>query len=392
MANLGKERYKFAVDTVRYLDTCKFQRGDYRDNNFLSNKKDPFGREQKIEKFPQPVADGEIAKGFINLYEYDGKQKWLREAEETGYFLANCQNRDGSWNETVPYYNYPSIVSTTVVAEALLRIADHTHNRKLLNCAIKGGDYILKKEVGYGVFHKSTFIFTNTLNVNAHAGAALSKLYSTTKEKRYLEAAERVIFSIAKHQFPDGALPYSDAVRSYPNQLHYNVKCIHYQGISLFYLLKIRENIGGKKPILENMLKIGAQYLDSCIRENGKILWEKDTFTFEYFQNAAYALAISVLPSFYGENTQKNKIAGMLRQLSEERAKNSGFPRREALGFGYYTQSFISHATQTVSAGNFSLRERLFRVKELFERVKDTKERRSHLFTTAKIFECMTKF
>jgi len=357
--------------------------GAYTDPNYSCDNVDGFGHKQSKELI-QHVATAEIARGYLNLYAVDGNDKWLEGADDACQWLLDRQNEDGSWNEVLQYYNYPSVVASSIAGDVLLLLYGVTKDRKLLESAKRAKDFILNSEVGYGVFRKSTFMLMNTLNVNAHAGAFLAQYAKSAKDKKAEDAARRVIFSVAKHQYTDGAIPYSDSVRSYSSDLHYNVKTIHYQAVSLFYLLKMKEHLSD--ATLDNTIKKGREYLRRVIDAKGRIKWNKSTFPFEYFQTAAYALSMAVLD----KDKDSKTISALMSMLEKERCKDRGFARYQRLGIGYYLGSFRPHMFNTFFAGEFRLKDRLFRTKQFLQKINATRDRKSQLFTTAKIFEAVT--
>ena len=380
---MSSDKLRSAVtNTLPFLELCE-SKGGYSDPNYSCDEIDGFGYKQNAEKLTQNVATGEIAQGYLNLYAIDKKEEWLKCALESCQWLMDQQNKDGSWNEVLTYYNYPSIIASSIAGEALLQAYKVKKDKGLLKASEKCKEFILNSEVGHGIFRKSTFILSNTLNVNAHAGAFLAEYANITGDSKAKEAAKRAIFAIGKHQYLDGALPYTDGVRSYPSSLHYNIKPIHYQAVTLFYLLKIAPMI--KDTLLENIIKKGTNYLQNCVHSNGQLQWQKSAFPFEYFQTAAYGFSMAVL------SREKGLVDNMASVLEKERLADGGFARYQRLPLSYYYRSFVPHIIGTYCSGEYSLKDRLHKVKELVGKIGNTRDRQSHLFTTAKIFEGSTR-
>ena len=172
-------------------------------------------------------------------------------------YLVKNQNHDGSWNEVHPNYNQPSALITSIVGEAFLIFIEKFPNSKLEKKIHSAANYILSKEKSSGYFIKSKKFTADHLNVDATCGAFLAEYGKTYSSEKHIEIAKLTAKHIVENQFSDGSYPYTINKGNY--QYTHNFPCIHYQGVTIYYLSKINDII--KKDWLQESLIKGVNWL-----------------------------------------------------------------------------------------------------------------------------------
>lgn len=202
-------------------------------------------------------------------------------------WLASRQNPDGSWNELHPRYSRPSALATSFVGEAFLlkQAADglsSDQERRLHDAA----RYVQASETTPGRFRKSEKYLADYLNVDASCGAFLAQYGHAFDDRDSLEAARRAALNCIAHQTADGAYPYTTAEGGAPERYPLNVPCIHYQGVTIYYLAKIQEQIHEEK--LDASLRRAVGWLKEAQRPDGRFDWSKSGLMFAYYLSGAY--------------------------------------------------------------------------------------------------------
>lgn len=238
--------------------------------------------------------NAECVKAMVRVNNINGKD-YTDIIEKILNRLVQKQNTDGSWNEVHVKYNQPSALITAIVGEALIEGFAAIKKNGLENSIQLAKDFVLQNEVSPGYFRKSSVYIADHLNVDATCGAFLAKYGRVFSDNESREAAERAARHICDHQFPNGAFPYiTEEKGNY--QYHLQIPCIHYQGVTIYYLIKIQDvlELGWLDPYLKN----GIEWLASVQNENGSFDWSKSGLMFAFYLSGAYAFAI---PSFmYG--------------------------------------------------------------------------------------------
>ncbi|ADT84906.1 prenyltransferase/squalene oxidase repeat-containing protein [Thermococcus barophilus] len=297
----------------------------------------------------------EYLKSIIRLYgesERDIIKKLVR-------FLLLRQNLNGSWNEIHPNYNQESALVTSFVGEALLLALPYLEGelkKRTENALRKARDYVLLSEIGQGYFLKSKLYTADYLNVDATCGAFLAQYYKVFGDKEALEGAKRAARRVCTFQEKDGAFPYT--VNRGNEKYPLNVPCIHYQGVTLYYLSKVQEVIR-EEWLKECMLK-GTQWLLNVQRNDGKFDWSKSGLMFAYYLTGAYAFGIAsfVYTSQWDEKYLENatKLLPILGEntpnivLRWEKGKWRDFPRDVVVSF------------KSAWLGNYPVKRKLFRL------------------------------
>jgi hypothetical protein len=201
-------------------------------------------------------------------------------------FIVVHQNQDGSWNEIHPHYNQPSALVTSFIGDALLLAFDFYPKELILE---RAKDFVLMQEKAPGYFLKSSFYTADHLNVDASCGAFLAAYGERFDDETCLKAAERAAKRICVNQ-KNGFYPYtSDDTGNYHYPL--NLPCIHYQGVTMFYLSKIYEVL--QKDWIKESLLQGAKWLSSIQKDSGKFDWSRSGLMFAYYLSGAYAFAFA---------------------------------------------------------------------------------------------------
>lgn len=202
-------------------------------------------------------------------------------------YLETTQNTDGSWNEVHPNYNNPSALITAIVGEAFI----YGIEKGVINdtgVLQKARDYVLENEIAPGYFLKSEKFTADHLNVDATCGAFLAVYGASFHDKSCVDAARRAAKRIYDNQVA-ATYPYTIDKGSYAYTL--NVPCIHYQGVTMYYLAKIQDVI--KEAWITQSLVDAGEWLTSVQTKKGTFDWSKSGLLFAYYLIGAYAFAYS---------------------------------------------------------------------------------------------------
>ncbi|VVB75995.1 Pectic acid lyase [Candidatus Tiddalikarchaeum anstoanum] len=319
-----------------------------------------------------------------------GKSLLFMEEKEQAYKSLNWvlkrQNGNGSWNEIHPDLNEESTVVTSICGRVMVDAFRQSGSKKFLICAKKAADYVLTKEFSPGFFIKSYKHYADVLNVNATVLSFISYLGKELKNKKLLDASERCIFNIARHQFKNGAYPYSTPVQSYPYEYHLNVPDIHYQGTTMYYLLLSKI----KNKYLDISLEKGGQWLSNSINDNG-FMWEKSHLMFSHKTSGAYGFGAYC----FKEQGYKEELKTCINILSKMQNNKGAFPRYEKrFSLIGLAKGCINELTGDASIG--LTYETMTRIKRIKERIKrelfDVNFRNDEsLLYTSQIFDCLTQ-
>jgi len=233
--------------------------------------------------------NAECVKAMVRVNDANGKD-YMDIIEKILNRLVQKQNPDGSWNEVHVKYNQPSALITAIVGEALIDGYVALKKNGIENSINRAKDFVLQNEVSPGFFKKSSIYVADHLNVDATCAAFLAKYGKVFSDNECLEAAERTARHICDYQFPNGAFPYTSQEKG-NYQYHLQIPCIHYQGVTIYYLIKIQGVL--EVGWLDPYLKKGIEWLASVQNENGSFDWSKSGLMFAYYLSGAYAFAIS---------------------------------------------------------------------------------------------------
>jgi hypothetical protein len=328
-------------------------------------------------------------------------------------FLLSTQHNDGSWSEIHPRYNQPSALITSIVGEAfLLALQQKILTDELTSAVKKAKAFVIENEKKPGYFLKSTSYTADHLNVDAACGAFLALYGSLYSDEGCVQIAERTAEHVCKHQFTNGSFPYAIDKGSYSQLL--NIPCIHYQGVTLYYLVKIQEII--QKNWVEKSLKSGVKWLGSVQRSDGHFDWSKSGLLFAYYLSGAYAFGFtsfmnaSRFDDSYLKNAQlcidvlKDNSTGLCLRWEKNTwptiaynipttlgtALIGGYPLKHRMfrfGYGMYRQMARRRYSSTVDDRLFHFVKRMFHMNtstvEPFRNYPD-------LFMTSEVLDCLS--
>jgi hypothetical protein len=264
-------------------------------------------------------------------------------------YVLSDQAGDGAWDEIHPNYRQKSALVTAFIGDALVTAYPYfPQDASLENAAA----YVLRNEKTAGYFLKSFSYTADHLNVDASCGAFLAGYGNLSGDKKSIEAATRAADHICRNQ-NKGYFPYTTDKGTYPYT--FNVPCIHYQGVTLYYLVKIQEIID--EPWLKKSIESGTAWLASAQNHDGTFDWSKSGLMFAYYLTGAYAFAYAVFASQSQEHSQyTDNASGCLEVLRKN------IP---SLALRWETASWLSipglTTMKTAFLGDFPLSHRLFR-------------------------------
>ena len=222
-------------------------------------------------------------------------------------WLIDNQNADGSWNEKHIKYDKPSTVFTSVCALSLLETSesfpDLNIDEEIFERAAK---FILKQEIYYGEYRKSELVHADILNVDAMVAVFLLKFGNRSSNENYIKAGKMAVAHICSHQFIDGAYPYGGPYRAYPYKYHFYIPCIHYQAVTLYYLIKTTPYI--KSEWLEHSISSGTKWLIKNQKDDGYFKWKNSGLNFALYLSGTYAFVLPVYQNFLSNDTNLSKL------------------------------------------------------------------------------------
>ena len=177
----------------------------------------------------------------------------------------------------------PNIICTTFAGNALLDACDKFGNARYLDMAISAGNFLLDglnvTRTGDGLCFSYTPLDNGRVhNANLLGAAYLSRLYSLTKESKFLEPAEQAVRFSTRRQNKDGSWAYGeDKTQRWIDHFH--------TGYNLVALKRFSEYTG-EKHVLENI-------------ENGFRFYRENLFTEDglpkYYHNRLYPIDIHAI-------------------------------------------------------------------------------------------------
>lgn len=271
--------------------------------------------------------------------------------------LVTKQAKDGSWNEIHVKYDHPSALITSIVGEALLDGFTNLKRKDLEEPLRLARNYVLTNQIEPGYFRKSSLYVADHLNVDATCGAFLAKYGMVFSDQECLEAARTTAEHICNYQFTDGAFPYTNHVHG-NYQYGLEIPCIHYQGVTIYYLLKIIEALETEE--FDPYIKTGLEWLASVQKTDGRFDWSKSGLMFAYYLSGAYAFAI---PCFlYGTKWDASYMenAGMAMAILESNIKDIA-NRWESASMLNLPLS-VPGTIRTANIGKYPIKHRLYRL------------------------------
>ncbi len=181
----------------------------------------------------------------------------LSRSKDTPYY---CWGYNFDWQSRaffLPKF-VPNIICTTFAGNALLDAYDKFEDGKYLDMAISAGNFLLEGLNITRTDDEICFSYTpldhgQVHNANLLGAAFLSRLYSLTQEKKYLEPAQSAVRYSIRRQNEDGSWPYGeDKTQRWIDNFHtgYNLVALkrfsEYTGNTDY-----AENIQKRIPILQ---------------------------------------------------------------------------------------------------------------------------------------------
>ena len=195
----------------------------------------------------------------------------------------------------------------------------------------KAGHWFLSIEwpAGSGVFPHHERSPYDTLNAGSHAIESLFLIYKTMKKTYgktiniFHAGALRGLNNLLKNQWTDGCYPYRNYGNSTINYTSLVIWCI----LNSFDILEDQEIDHTLKKKTFDSFSRAAEFLRSCIDDDGSLLWEKNETTTAKYNIWTYAITINVLRRLGGKrNIEKaNKLFGY---ISKMRTKSGLLPMR----------------------------------------------------------------
>ena len=259
-----------------------------------------------VTKVVRTRITAEICSTLVKLHSLKISDNQLLIKKMTKWLIDN-QNSNGSWNETHLHYNQPSTVFTSICALSLLEVSESfpefNINKEIFHNAAK---FILDQEIDFGAYKKSELVHADILNADAMAAAFLLKFGNKSSNENYIKAGERAIANVCLHQFIDGAYPYSGPKRAYPYKYHFYIPCIHYQAVTLYYLIKSALYI--KSESLQHSILSGAKWLIKNQKDDGYFQWKNSGLNFALYLSATYAFVLPIYQNLLSDDTNATKL------------------------------------------------------------------------------------
>lgn len=177
----------------------------------------------------------------------------------------------------------PNIICTTFAGNALLDVYDKFADSAHLDMAISAGNFLLKGLNVTRTDDESCFSYTpldhgQVHNANLLGAAFLSRLYSLTQEKNFLEPAKSAVRYSIRRQNADGSWPYGeDKTQRWIDNFH--------TGYNLVALKRFSEYTGDT-DVLENISKGFRFYIANFFTEDGLP---------KYYHNQLYPIDIHAI-------------------------------------------------------------------------------------------------
>jgi len=348
--------------------------------------------------------NAEYCKGLIRL----GRKKEI--VQKIINYLIETQNKDGSWNEIHLYYNEPSSLVTSIVGDAMIEWYKSTGDEGLIDTIESAKNYVLSNKKGSGYFIKSKNYHQDHLNVDATCADFLSSYAGCFSNDDSKQIAKTSLDHIRNHQFNDGVFPYRVKTGGMNNSM--NVPCIHYQGVTIYYLKKTFKNLE-----LENAdwLVKATDWLANSQKKDGSFDWSKSSLMFAYRLTGAYAFALAsyslIKKEEYSQKTKQcseilddhiddlvlrweiKKNSELLPSLvsvlvSSNRGNNNIIDFLYKTGYGYYRE--FSRRRYTEDPDKDILFEKLNDMFSLSSSTIEPSKNYPDLFMTTECFDCLT--
>ena len=267
-------------------------------------------------------------------------------------YVAACQNPDGSYNEIHVNYDEPSALITAFIGDALLEAADRYPHEEALR---KARDFVIASEKRPGYFLKSSGYTADHLNVDASCGAFLARYAERYDDRDAHAAALRAAENVVHHQRRDGVYPYAVDKGTYPYV--FDLPCVHYQGVTMYYLAKANDVLRDDR--IDRSLAEGARWLAAAQRHDGRFDWSRSGLSFAYCLSGAYAFAQASFVYASRMDDRYREHANLCLDWLEKDVRGLA-PRWEPAAWIDLVPS-VATAAKTATLGGYPLRYRVFR-------------------------------
>jgi hypothetical protein len=131
-----------------------------------------------------------------------------------------------------------------------------------------------------------------------------------------LDAAVNGALRVCQFQSKNGVFPYTTSVVAKPYKYALDLPCLHYQGVTLYYLLKTNRILGS--PVVDAGISKGLCWLSAQQMGNGRFDWSRSLLGFTLYLTAAYAFAASMACALPQEDSgDQIRVQEALRMLKE---------------------------------------------------------------------------
>ena len=347
---------------------------------FLRCKTSEGGFQDPVNNIIDARPAGEIARFFLALNKLDvAKQAWD--------WIITQQNPNGSWKEITEIITEDeNTLSTAVIVRSLLEGYVSTKKSAYLEAAKKGLMFILEKEFRPGYYIKSDNHYVDLLNMSATAAACFQRMYVITNNSFWKEAQNRALFKTIRHQFKDGAYPYTSTERLFPYEDHMNIRDLYYHSLTLFYL-QLADPFSTHR-YTQFSLKRAQKWLIPQIRR--RTPWRNSKVIFTVGSVGFYGYSAFILANM--QNIHETNIC--LYHLTQLQKNDGLFNRYESPAFfdslfGYLRELF---EWNYISPTNYSLRTRLWRLKRrVIHDIKERRKNKTSLFYSAQIANALAE-
>lgn len=308
-----------------------------------------------IYKINRNRVNAECVKTLLRI-NYMDEDKHTEIIEKLLNQLIEKQSPDGCWNEIHTKYNEPSALITAIVGEALLDGYVSLNKNDIEEPVHRAKDFVLANYTPPGYFKKSSVYVADHLNVDATCGAFIAKYGRIFSDEKCLDIAKKTAEHICNYQCSDGAFPYTN--NNHGNyQYGLEIPCIHYQGVTIYYLLKVMEAL--ESDWLDKDIKKGVEWLDSVQFSNGQFDWSKSGLMFAYYLSGAYGFAI---PCFLYANKWDNRYTKFSEKTMDVLENNIQdiANRWESASMTSLPTSIID-SIRTATIGDYPLKHKTFR-------------------------------
>lgn len=246
--------------------------------------------EDKVTNVTRTRIAAELCSSLVKLHK---QQNYENIIEKLTKWLITNQNPSGSWNEKHVNYDKPSAVFTSICALSLLDVAENFPQITIQKTVFENAArFLIDQEISFGYFRKSEYVHADILNVDAMVAAFLIRLGTKYHNDEYIKTGKRALSNICAQQFIDGAYPYGGPNRAYPYKYHFHTPCIHYQTVTLYYMLKSLPYV--KSDWLEYSINTATKWLLGNQNHDGYFNWSKSGLNFALYLTATYAFVIPI--------------------------------------------------------------------------------------------------